>query len=89
MHTKYNTKGSPYVNSISSMDLMHFIQDGRRAFNLKRSINSCPDFEVEAYRNAWCAGYCMMRDGLIGIEYDRAWIKSLDIGISRRNDCQH
>lgn len=45
------------------------MEDGRRAYGLKRSINSCPPFEIEIYRRAWIAGWSMSRDGLVGREY--------------------
>lgn len=74
----YNPSGDPRVNSISTIDVLSFVEDGRRAYRLKRSINSCPNFDIEVYKQAWIAGWSMTRDGLIGREYDRAWIKSLD-----------
>lgn len=46
------------------MNLLPFIEDGRRAYRLKYSINRCPAFDEEIYRRAWKLGYYSARDGV-------------------------
>jgi len=38
-------------------NIKQIIDDGQRAFGLKKGINNCPNFDNPIYKEAWKAGY--------------------------------
>ena len=48
-----------------TQDLFSFIDDGQRAYRLRRTLDDCPAFEDEVFRKAWRAGF-------IGATYGRS-----------------
>jgi hypothetical protein len=64
--------------NIRSMDLVQFVDDGQRAYRLKKSIGDCPKFDIEAYRQAWRAGFFSARDRVSVAAATRTLLKELD-----------
>jgi len=44
-------------------ELLVYIEEGRRSYRLRRSINTCQDYEPTMKR-AWRAGFYSARDGI-------------------------
>jgi hypothetical protein len=43
-------------------DICEFLDAGRRAYRLRRSVRECPNFDNAVYVRAWKAGYYSARD---------------------------
>lgn len=59
-----STVANILLENISTADIQQFLDDGQRAYRLRRSIASCPAFDNEVFRRAWKAGYYSARDGV-------------------------
>jgi hypothetical protein len=70
---------------MKTMDLVQFVDDGQRAYRLKKSINDCPDFDIYAYKQAWRAGYFSARDGVSVSAAVKTLLTELDAG--RKINC--
>jgi len=52
------------TENISTADIQEFLNDGQRAYRLRKSIADCPAFDNEVFRRAWKAGYHSARQGV-------------------------
>jgi hypothetical protein len=49
-------------NEFNKDDLLRsLMDDGQRAYRLRKSIGDCPNFELDSYKSAWKAGYYTAR----------------------------
>jgi|688.fasta_scaffold521728_2 hypothetical protein len=63
---------------MKTIDLLQFIEEGQRAYRLKKSIGDCPNFDNQPYRKAWKAGYYSARYGVSAKAALETLLKELD-----------
>jgi len=72
-----STVANILLESISTADIQEFLEDGQRAYRLRRSITSCPAFDNEVFKRAWKAGYYSARDGVSANAAAQAFLRDL------------